>query len=351
MVNVTWAGLICPTLAPFSPNPDLTGHHRPLYRRVMRAAPAPRRRTARALGWATTTGAAGWGATRYVHSGAHVVAVPAALLPFALAPGIVGLALLAAARSRPGVVVSGLVISALIATQLPLYVGSGSPGTGNLTVLSFNMKFGMGDAASVVALARSSQADVVALEEMTYAALERLTAAGLTQTFPYTVVAPGASSNGVGLFSRHPLLDTEQLTGWPLGAVSARLDLGPGAPSPRVYAVHVPAPWPQNDGLWRAQLDAFRLPPLDAGPVVVAGDFNSTTDHEPFRVMLTRTGLDDAADRSGAGWTRTYPSDRAFPPIIAIDHVLIRSMAAAWVHTVTISGSDHRAVIAVLRAL
>jgi endonuclease/exonuclease/phosphatase (EEP) superfamily protein YafD len=86
---------------------------------------------------------------------------------------------------------------------------------------------------------------------------------------------------------------------------------------------------------------------LPAGrPVIVGGDFNATPDVAQFRSVL-RTGFADAADQAGAGMTRTYPADRWFPPLIAIDHVLTRGGAVATgVQTVSISGSDHRALLA-----
>ena len=83
--------------------------------------------------------------------------------------------------------------------------------------------------------------------------------------------------------------------------------------------------------------------------MVVGGDFNATPDTAQFRDVLA-AGYDDAADQAGAGLTRTYPSDRWFPPLIAIDHVLCRGAATAVrASTVEIDGSDHRALLVHLR--
>ncbi|MDQ1724638.1 MAG: hypothetical protein QOG52_1666 [Frankiaceae bacterium] len=310
------------------------------------------RRVVRSLGWLATLTGLAWGATRYGNSGNQLVAVPAAFVPFAIVPAVVGAGLLAGVRSRWGTAAGVLVVLLVGATQVPLYAGSpsGPVNARPLTVLTLNMEFGLADANALVAAAVHEGADVVALEEMTPEALDRLNAAGMAGAFPYSIVAPGAGAGGVGLFSRHPLLGAGTAHEWVLGAVSASVDLGAGYPAPRVFAVHVPAPWPQHDGKWRAQLAS--IPPLlsaDRRPVVMAGDFNSTMDHEPFRAMLRDGGLSDAATSTGAGWLRTFPADRAFPPLIAIDHVLTRGAGASEVHTVTVHGTDHRGIVAVVQ--
>jgi endonuclease/exonuclease/phosphatase (EEP) superfamily protein YafD len=239
----------------------------------------------------------------------------------------------------------------VIAAQVPTLVPATSPPLhgASLTVLTLNMKFGEADAAAVVALAASSNTDIVALEELTPAALPRLAQAGLDRDFPYSVVAPSTAANGVGLFSRRPLSRMTLSNVWPSGAVAAHVELGNGLGPITVYVVHVPAPWPQRDGLWLQQLRTIPQTIADiAGPLVMAGDFNSTMEHAPFRTMLSASAMADAADVAGAGWLPTYPSDSAVPPVIAIDHVLTRGASATAVHTVTVRGSDHRAVVATL---
>ena len=64
----------------------------------------------------------------------------------------------------------------------------------------------------------------------------------------------------------------------------------------------------------------------------------------PFRKLLTN-GYRDAAEQAGAGRTFTYPSNRRFPPIIGIDHVLTRNCTAVSMRTVEIAGTDHRALL------
>jgi endonuclease/exonuclease/phosphatase (EEP) superfamily protein YafD len=89
------------------------------------------------------------------------------------------------------------------------------------------------------------------------------------------------------------------------------------------------------------------------GPLVVAGDFNATLDHEPMRRLL-RTGLRDAARQANSGWQPTWPGATdaagALPigvRLIALDHVLAdRYYSAISTSTYPIARSDHRALVA-----
>jgi endonuclease/exonuclease/phosphatase (EEP) superfamily protein YafD len=84
------------------------------------------------------------------------------------------------------------------------------------------------------------------------------------------------------------------------------------------------------------------------GPVILAGDFNATRQHQALRELL-ETGFTDAHLATGRGWAATWPVGRRLPPFALIDHVLVSpDLAVASVDEVAISGSDHRAVVATI---
>jgi endonuclease/exonuclease/phosphatase family metal-dependent hydrolase len=124
----------------------------------------------------------------------------------------------------------------------------------------------------------------------------------------------------------------------------------PGAPPVRIKAVH-PAP-PVNRSrvpVWRQSLAA--LPGSDGrGDVqLLAGDFNATLDHAELRGVLHR-GYTDAANAVGGGLTWTWPALRRRALPLTIDHILVdKRVSVEKVTVVRVPGSDHRAVIAVLR--
>lgn len=86
------------------------------------------------------------------------------------------------------------------------------------------------------------------------------------------------------------------------------------------------------------------------GAQVVAGDFNATRDHRPFRDLLA-AGFSDCADiaakRPWPGFT--WPANRRYPPIMRLDHILVSpGLTVSETRTVQIPGTDHRGVLAVL---
>ena len=123
-----------------------------------------------------------------------------------------------------------------------------------------------------------------------------------------------------------------------------------GAPPVRIKAVH-PAPPvnPTAAPLWRGSLAA--LPGSDSrGDVqILAGDFNATLDHPELRDLLDR-GYTDAADAVGQGLIVDVAG--AAPPRAAADdrpRARRPPGARGARHGRADPGSDHRAVIAVLR--
>jgi len=60
-------------------------------------------------------------------------------------------------------------------------------------------------------------------------------------------------------------------------------------------------------------------------------------------------GYRDAVEQTGSGFAPTFPSDAWYPPLLTIDHVLIRNAAARSVRAVDVAGADHRALLVTVR--
>ena len=92
-----------------------------------------------------------------------------------------------------------------------------------------------------------------------------------------------------------------------------------------------------------------------AGPgpepgLIIAGDFNATLDHAPMKDL---GGCADAALEAGIGGVSTWPTSSHTTLLGSpIDHVLADS--ATWrarsASVLTLSGSDHRALVVELAA-
>jgi endonuclease/exonuclease/phosphatase (EEP) superfamily protein YafD len=132
-----------------------------------------------------------------------------------------------------------------------------------------------------------------------------------------------------------------------------RARIEPMAGRPVVLAVvHMLAPVSHNAQRWQQELADIRSALADTGgQQVVAGDFNASRDHLPFRRLLA-AGFVDCADaarrRTWPGFT--WPASGVIPPFTRLDHVLVSRERAtvALSRTIRIPGTDHRAVLAVI---
>ncbi|MUL66649.1 metal-dependent hydrolase [Mycobacterium sp. CBMA 234] len=277
----------------------------------------------------------------------------AASVPYLVVGAPVAAVLFGAQRNWPLTAVAGAVTVAAVVVQLPLFRRAKAPSGSPLRFLSANLRYGRAEAEPLVEYAESS-ADIVALQELTPQALERLSAAGLDRMFPYCALREMDEPGGVGIWSRYPINRISIDDGFWLGMVSVGIHV-PGTPAETtVMSVHLSAPWPDPLQGWRDDLARLantlrKVARATAGPVLLAGDLNATPDMLEFRRLL-RQGYRDAGAQAGAGVVRTHPADIFAPPVFAVDHILTRGYVATSVRTLRISGTDHRALLAQLVA-
>jgi endonuclease/exonuclease/phosphatase (EEP) superfamily protein YafD len=290
----------------------------------------------------------------------HLLALIVAVgSPYVTLVALTSLALLALYRRRLLSLLAVVVVTATFAVQVPWYYFGHPTVVGQhaqIRVLSSNLRKGQADPSSFIGLAKGS-ADIVTVSELTPDAVERFSAAGIDEAFPYSLLIPAAGAGGIGMWSRFPLTEVVLPKHRNTGIAAARLRV-PGVRSdPLLASVHIMSPVASDTnsfGDWRfgiaathAEMSHF-ADTAGAGAVIIAGDFNSTPDMRQFRDLLTN-GYRDAVDQTGAGFAPTFPSNEWFPPVITIDHVLTRNAAAASINTVTLPGSDHRSLLATVR--
>ncbi|UQX87864.1 endonuclease/exonuclease/phosphatase family protein [Jatrophihabitans telluris] len=284
---------------------------------------------------------------RNVASSNHVLVLAACAAPFSVIFALPALIVGATSR-RWFTLTAAAVLIVLVLLPSALTVLRRSPATAGrpqLRVLSLNMRLGQADPNRLVAEVLSHRVDVLAVQELTGSALTRLQAAGLSRLLPHEFVDPRPGAGGVGLFSRFPLGDERSYTGFNNGVLSASL-VAPGLPETHVLSSHLGAPWPQSGTRWftesRLLTDVLKQIP---GPLIDAGDFNATTSLRVLRDLISRTGTADAATQAGAATIRTYPANGPLPPLLGIDHVLLRTLKAGTVRTISVPGTDHRALL------
>ncbi|HEY1175215.1 MAG TPA: endonuclease/exonuclease/phosphatase family protein, partial [Phytomonospora sp.] len=254
----------------------------------------------------------------------------------------------------PALLVLGLArrsATALIAAALPVAVwlvqfGGAlvdDPRDEGFTVVQHNVSDENPDPAGTALALAAAEPELIALEELTPAALPVYTEM-LAASHPFHTVV-----GTVGLWSRHPLADT-----WPVDIKPAAFPmtwsrglratvLTPNHGEVTVYVAHLPSlrlgvsgfgsgPRDESAALLAAAIDAE-----PARPMVLLGDLNGTVDDRGLAPLVSRTG---EPERDLAfSWPASLPLAR-------VDQVLAAHATVTGVRTLPATGSDHLPVAA-----
>lgn len=270
-------------------------------------------------------------------------------LPWFLPVAVIGFICALLSRSYIAVIVALACLICNVIWFIP-YVTTAqmsSPANPNLVIMSMNTTKGQANLETVEHLAKDNKVDFLLLQEVTRAFSERLNSSRLNQQFPYRL---GESSQDQ-IFSKTPL-DGLELTppGLAGSIIGAKTSIGDETVT--LVNVHPAAPLSINHKGWNSDhplmIDLLRN---IQGPVIVAGDFNATSDHKVMREFAAM-GYSDVAVQAGNARDHTYPNGRKVPfPMVTIDHVLYRDLTISELASSTykVDGADHRALIVKLK--
>lgn len=279
--------------------------------------------------------------------------VMASFTPLTVLAVLVAVILLAVARRWIAVILAAAVTAVGIWSQVPLYRASAATvaGAHDLRLMQANIMLGQADPTAIVDTVRAESVDVLTVIELTDSARAGLQQAGLDDELPYAVTFPRAGGGGAGIYSRYPLEHGEVLPGFALNNVRAELSV-PAAQPITMFALHPLPPWPEPAWRWASELDRLRtVLASERQTILIGADFNSTFDHKRFRDLLAESGapdspgLVDAAEHTGAGIVATFPANRTYPAVLAIDRILTRGATPVSFRRIDVPGSDHHGVI------
>lgn len=220
-------------------------------------------------------------------------------------------------------------------------------------VMTFNVYKGHADAKAIVDIVRDQRVEVLALQETTNDFVKKLDEAGIHSYLPYSQVSSSDGVYGNGIWSATELrrpVDAEvgsSASFMPGGTVS----FNGGATQVRFVSVHTTSPTNDYWQQWKRSLDELAKLRFDTSRrYVFMGDFNATYDHTPFRNILGNR-FSDASRQAGEGLKFSWPANVDYVPSFAgIDHIVLDSgMQAGQVRTVKVDGSDHKALLAIVR--
>jgi endonuclease/exonuclease/phosphatase (EEP) superfamily protein YafD len=249
-----------------------------------------------------------------------------------------------------GWAIAGNVAAALAALNaahiLPLYVpGASAPPIGpSFRVLICNVSWRNRRHGPLLALISRAQPDLILLMETTPEWARSLEA--LDAAYPYAERAIMEQGSGIVLLSRTPFAQSRVVRiGHARGpSIIASVDVG-GRPV-TVVGIHPHSPTTARAYRFRneqilATADRLRALPR---PLVLMGDFNTTSWTWPFGKLLEVSGLGDS--RAGRGFQPTWPLPFWRPFRIPIDHCLVSPEVVVLRREVGPPiGSDHAPVI------
>lgn len=213
----------------------------------------------------------------------------------------------------------------------------------------------------LTAVLQETEPDILVLQGATENMRSHLQETGTLEPYPHQEFFPmeGLTTCGTAVYSTLPTAKTTTST-------ATRPAVRVSASSGDFVLIPTDMPNPQKGlAAWTAAMEEIGQAAVDYTtqeiPVVLAGDFNATREHLPYRKLTEQSpgfwpreqsdaatpNLINAADLAGTGWQPTYRDDRWFPALIEIDHVLVSpNVRVNALERVSVHGYAHVALLA-----
>jgi endonuclease/exonuclease/phosphatase (EEP) superfamily protein YafD len=236
-------------------------------------------------------------------------------------------------------------VAAEIWPREPAY-GEGTP----VRVLTANLFVGNIAQERAIEALLGTNADVICLQEVTYAWARSLDEKSVTESYPHRHFAPEDSPFGIAILSKKPLRRVDEYTLASIPQLRAIIDVD--GVDLELHCLHLMPPltpglFANHERAHEALVAILDRRGDDAGPIALAGDFNSTPYNVLHRDLVTR--LTDAWDAAGDGFGHTAPADSSFIPPMRVDHVYAgggaRPLDADLLPSI---GSDHHPLLVYL---
>jgi len=235
---------------------------------------------------------------------------------------------------------------------LPMYLPrstSAPPDTEQLTVLTYNINLAPPDLNGIVDDIRTIDADIVAIQELTYTSAE-LFNDELARQYPYLAFHPVRGFHGQGVMSKYPITEDDFWKIY-LGHQRVEIDIN-GQPIVlyNVHPIHHILPfWGFDVSRRTEEVNAFlNKASQDTEPIIIAGDMNMTDQSADYQ-RITST-YHDSYKQVGYGMGTTFPAHLPIPSLLRIDYVFHSDDFTALTADVLRSSgrSDHRPLVVTL---
>lgn len=302
-------------------------------------------------GWALILGVLAMIVLRWQNPDRSLVVALVGLTPFFAVPLVFGVLSAWLSRSNPLRAMAAVVTAAFIFTTSPVDAVIGCHGgtaSDAITIYTANVLVGGGRPAEVASSVAAADADVILMQEVSWQFMTDLRAEPMMAGYSYWSFDTERIPHKELIVSRWPLENVEldrsrggDLTTADVLSPNGRFQTG---------VVHVHAPINDTNAFyWNRQLRMLADREV-SGPAIIGGDFNATSDHQPFRHLLG-AGWTDVHDQKGCGPDHTWPVDGLLPvPVYRLDHILVSDdFEVLDVQFGDPGGSDHKPVISSIR--
>ena len=231
---------------------------------------------------------------------------------------------------------------ALAVSMAPVAGFSDDEAHTELKVLNSNLLLDNDEYEEIQTLVAELEPDIIVLQEYTNNWDTALTSALIE--YPHRATQPSHGVFGIAIFSKYPLANQQLHTPPTTSMKTLSADIQIGEKSVTLFAVHPPPPTTTRFFNLRneSMLEVATLASAIEAPVIMMGDFNATPWTANYSKWLSRGKLHNA--RSGFGFHPTWPRS-PWLMRIPIDHILLnKRIKASEFGSVTLQGSDHRAI-------
>ena len=218
----------------------------------------------------------------------------------------------------------------------------------SITIMTANIFVEGGDPVGIADQVRTVNPDVLFLQEADDDFLHPFEDQPELDPWSYRSHLADDAPKGVALiWSKWPLTNMDNSPLDVYKSVQATVSLPSG--DVVLESVHLTSPT-DGSGIseWYRELRGLAARSPD-GPMIIAGDFNATEDHAPFREVLAG-GWTDVHDNKGCGLDQTWPTTTLPFPVMRLDHVLVSDhFDVLSTDVIAIEGSDHLSVVSRVR--
>ena len=305
------------------------------------------RRVATGVGWTVAAGMSGVAIIRLIRSDSQPQLIGLQGIGMWLLIPAYPLAIAAALTRRRSLAVVAAVLAignvAWIAESYESGHDRMAPtGTATIRMVTANLLLTNTEVEDLAHDLAATGSDVILLQEVTPEHLADIRFVGLLGQYPYHVLDPRSGFHGSAILSKLPIENGESflLAGSPMTRAEVTTSVGVVT----VINVHTVAPINESQARrWRAQLDLLaKMNDETDGPLVMAGDYNATKDHNPMDAVLAN-GMRDAYSDAGRGVGATWPQwGGPVFPVMRLDHVLVNEQVTVLTADLQPNrGSDH----------